>query len=279
MIVVTGATGNVGQPLVRMLAEAGEKVTAVSRRASEDQLDGVQHVAADMTDLTSLAAAFQGAEKLFLLFSPGSFAADVPGILLAAKDAGIQHVVLLSSQGVATRPESASHGQFGKAIEVAVQESGMAWTFLRPGGFQSNAFAWADQVRGERIVSAPFGDVGVPFIDPEDIAAVAAAVLREDQHAGRTYVLNGPISETPRDRARVLSEILGEPVRFVDQTPEEARAQMLGFMPPDAVETTLAILGDPTEDELRLSPDVEQVLGRAPHPFAAWAQRNIAAFR
>ncbi|NNH71626.1 hypothetical protein HLB23_17425 [Nocardia uniformis] len=134
-------------------------------------------------------------------------------------------------------------------------------------------------MRAERIVSAPFGDVGVPFIDPEDIAAVAAAVLRADGHAGRTYVLNGPVPETPRERAGILGELLGEPVRFVEQTADEARAQMLTNMSPDAVETTLAILGDPTAEELRISPDVEQILGRAPRPFAAWAQRHIAAFR
>ncbi|MFD4433852.1 NAD(P)H-binding protein [Nocardia sp. NPDC058497] len=279
MIVVTGATGNVGQPLVRILAEAGEKVTAVSRRTPDELPDGVQHVAADLTDLDSLAVGFHGAEKLFLLFSPGSFAADVPAILGAAKAAGVRHVVLLSSQGVSTRPESASHGELGKTIEDAVQQCGLTWTFLRPGGFQSNALAWAEQVRDERTVSAPFGDTGVPFVDPEDIAAVAAVALREDRHAGRIYVLTGPTPETPRDRARTLGDILGEPVRFVDQTPDQARTQMLAFMPPDAVETTLAILGDPTEEESRISSDVEDILGRAPGPFAAWAQRHVAVFR
>lgn len=279
MIVVTGATGNVGQPLVRILAEAGEKVTAVSRRIPDELPDGVRHVAADLTDLDSVAEAFHGAEKLFLLFSPGSFAADVPAILAAAETAGVRHVVLLSSQGVSTRPDSASHGEFGKTIEDAVRRSGLTWTFLRPSGFQSNAMAWAEQVRAERTVSAPFGDTGVPFVDPADIAAVAAVALREDGHAGRIYVLTGPTPETPKERAHALGELLGEPVRFVEQTPDQARAQMLGFMPPDAVETTLAILGDPTEEESRVSPDVEDLLGRAPSPFATWARRHAAVFR
>ncbi|WP_194813984.1 NAD(P)H-binding protein [Nocardia sp. XZ_19_385] len=277
MIVVTGATGNVGRPLVRMLAEAGEKVTAVSRTLPAELPEGVQAVSADVTEVGSLP--FHGAEQLFLLFAPGSFAADVPAILTAAKDSGVRRVVLLSSQGVGTRPESASHGQFGKAVETAVQNSGLEWTILRPSGFQSNTFAWADSVREQRVVAAPFGDVAIPFVDPDDIAAMAAAALLEDGHAGRTYVLTGPEPESPRERTRDLGELLGETVRFVEQTPEEARAQMLAFMPPEVADTTLAILGAPTDEELQISPDVERVLGRAPLPYAAWAARNLPAFR
>ncbi|WP_067545291.1 NAD(P)H-binding protein [Nocardia crassostreae] len=279
MIVVTGATGNVGRELVRMLADAGEQVTAVSRRTAADLPDGVRHVAADLTDTPSLATAFEGAKRLYLLFAQGSFEADVPGILAAAAAAGVRRVVLQSSQGVATRPDSVSHGQFGKAVEVAVQESGLEWTILRPGGFDSNMFAWADQVRTERTAAAPFGDVGIPFVDPEDIAAVAAVALREDGHAERIYTLTGPVADTPRERAAALTEILGEPVEFLEQTAAEAREQMLHFMPPEVVDTTLAVLGRPTEDEVRISSDIEQVLGRAPYPFATWAERNIPAFR
>ncbi|PPJ20838.1 NmrA family transcriptional regulator [Nocardia nova] len=279
MIVVTGATGNVGRPLVRMLAEAGEKVTAVSRRRPDDLPHGVRHVAADLTNTGEVAAAFDGAEQLFLLLAPGSLAADVPGVLTAARDAGVRRIVLLSSQGVGTRPDSASHGQFGKQVEVAVQNSGLEWTILRPSGFQSNVAMWADAVRTQRTVTAPFGDVAIPFVDPDDIAAVAATALREPGHAGRTYVLTGPAPESPRDRVRDLAERLGEPVRFVEQTAEQARAQLLTVMPADAADTTLAIIGAPTPEELRVSGDVEAVLGRAPRPFSAWARRNIDMFR
>ncbi|MBF6135381.1 NAD(P)H-binding protein [Nocardia otitidiscaviarum] len=279
MIVVTGATGNVGRPLVRMLAAAGEEVTAVSRTAAADLPEGVRHVAADLTDTDSLAPAFAGADALYLLFAPGSFHADVRGLLASAAAAGVRRVVLQSSQGVATRPESPSHGQLGKAIEDAVRASGLSWTILRPGGFQSNALAWVARVRTEREVSAPFGEVAIPFVDPEDIAAVAAATLREDGHDGQIYVLTGPVAESPRERVRALSEALGEPVRFLDQSPAQARTELLAIMPPDVADTTLAILGAPTDAERRISPDVERVLGRAPRPFAAWAQRTVAAFR
>ncbi|NUP04272.1 MAG: NAD(P)H-binding protein [Nonomuraea sp.] len=270
MIVVTGATGNVGSRLVALLAEAGERVTAVSRRPAEP-VAGVRHVQADLADPAGLKEAFDGADALFLLVAGD----DPQAILDAAREGGVRRVVLLSSQGAGTRPESYRHPV---AFEEAVRASGLDWTVLRPGGFHTNAYAWAEPVRAGRIAPAPFGDVGLPTIDPADIAEVAAAVLREDGHAGRTYVLTGPAPTTPRERAAAIGAALGEPVRFVEQTREEARAQMLGFMPEPVAEGTLAILGAPLDAERQVSPDVERVLGRAPRTFADWAARNAAVF-
>lgn len=166
-----------------------------------------------------------------------------------------------------------------RAAEEAVRESGLAWTILRPGVFASNAYAWAESVRAERTIAAPFGDVGIPVIDPADIAEVAAVALRTDEHVGHAYTLNGPAAVTPRQQAEAIGATLGEPVRFVELTRAEAHAAMAAFIPEPAVETSLAVLGEPNAAELRLSPDVERVLGRAPRSFAEWARRNIDAFR
>ncbi|MFB4312070.1 NAD(P)H-binding protein [Actinomadura sp. GTD37] len=281
MIVVTGATGNVGRPLVRAMAEAGERVTAVSRgTAPVDLPSGAGHVRADLTEPETLRPALDGAEALFLHDGgAGGHGLDPRAVLDVAKDAGVRRVVLLSSQGVVTRPESPSHGGVMRAVEAAVRESGLAWTILRAGGFASNAYAWAESVRAERTVAAPFGDVGIPVIDPADIAEVAAMALRKDEHTGETYELNGPAAVTPRQQAEAIGAALGEPVRFVELTRAEAHARMATFMPEPVVETTLAVLGEPNAAELRLSPDVERVLGRAPRPFAEWARRNVEAFR
>ncbi|TYB50641.1 NAD(P)H-binding protein [Nonomuraea sp. PA05] len=271
MFVVTGATGNVGSELVRLLAAAGEQVTAVSRRPAPLP-GGARHSAGDLGDPAGLKAAFEGAGALFLLV-----AGDEPrAVLEAAAAGGVRRVVLLSSQGAGTRPGLYGHPV---AFEEAVRESGLEWTILRPGGFASNAFAWAEPIRAHRTAAAPFADVALPVIDPADIAEVASVVLREDGHAGRTYVLTGPGPVSPRERAAVIGEAVGAEVRFVEQSREEARAQMLGFMPEQAVEGTLAILGTPTEEERRVSPDVERLLGRAPRTFADWAARNAVAFR
>ncbi|MFF3889649.1 NAD(P)H-binding protein [Streptomyces sp. NPDC001914] len=281
MFVVTGATGNVGGSLVRFLATGGARVTATSRAISDaDVPQGVHHTRSDLTDPESLRPVFDGAEALFLQNGgPSAQLLSPRDILDVAKAGGVGRVVLLSSQGVATRPGSASHGDTARSIEDAVRESGLAWTILRPGGFDSNAYAWAESVRAERTVAAPFADIGLPTVDPDDIAEVAAAALREDGHAGRVYELTGPALNTPRRQAEAIADALGEPVRFIEQTRDEARARMLRFMPEPVVETTLSILGEPTPAELRISPDIERVLGRAPGTFADWARRHIAAFR
>lgn len=279
MIVVTGATGNVGRPLVRALAEAGEEVTAVSRGVSPGAAPaGVRHVRADLAEPASLRPALAGAGTMFLLVSGAGAHLDAGAILDVATAAGVRRIVLLSSQATVTRPGSVSHAPL-RAIEQAVEASGTEWTHLRPGGFASNALAWAPSVRAGRVVTAPFGDVGLPVVDPADIAAVAAAVLRDDRHAGRAYELTGPELTTPRQRTAAIGEALGESVGFVEQTPDEARAQMLGFMPAPVAEGTLAIIGTPVPAEQRIRPDVARILGRSPRTFADWARRSVAAFR
>lgn len=86
-----------------------------------------------------------------------------------------------------------------RAVEDALREPALDWAVLRPGGFASNALAWAESVRTQGTVAALFGDVGV-VIDPADIAEVAAACLLEDRHTGGVYELTRPEVITPRQQ-------------------------------------------------------------------------------
>jgi uncharacterized protein YbjT (DUF2867 family) len=295
MIVVTGATGNVGRALVTSLAGGGHAVTAVARGASAQLPAGphVNSVAADFAAPETLAPALAGAEALFLLV-PGSGAGiDAPALLKAAATAGAGRVVLLSSQAVGTRPGAVSHAPMA-AIEEAVRAAGLEWTILRAGGLASNALSWAPAVRAGQPVAAPYGDVALPVVDPADVAEVAAAALTvgthrvETQavgthagrtHAGRTYVLTGPEPVSPRQCTEMLGTVLGRPLGFTELSPEEARTRMLSVMPAPVADGTLAILGSPTVEETRVSPDVARVLGRPGRSFADWARRYADAFR
>jgi uncharacterized protein YbjT (DUF2867 family) len=278
MIVVTGATGNIGRSLVKTLADTGP-VTAVSRgQLPVDLPEGVRYQQADLVQPETLRPAMAGADTLFLLVAGAGAHLDVNQILKVGRAGGIERVVLLSSQAAGTRPQSVSHAPL-RDIEQVVQRSGLAWTILRPGGFASNAYAWAESVRTRRTVAAPFGDIGLPVIDPDDIADVAATVLQDRAHAGHIYELTGPALSTPRQRAADLAAALGQPIHFVEQTRDEAHAQMLQFMPEPVVDGTLSILGEPTPAEHRISPHVQQLLGRPPHTFAHWIERHINAFR
>ncbi|HEV2635551.1 MAG TPA: NAD(P)H-binding protein [Actinocrinis sp.] len=280
MIVVTGATGNVGQVVVRALAAKGEQVTAVARRRPAAALpDGVRFYAADLAEPEMLRAVVEGAEALFLLVAGD----DPRGLLDAAKAGGVRRVVLLSSIGAGTRPEAYGHA---RSFEDAVRESGLEWTILRAGGFASNALAWAESIRAERTAGAPFGDVALPTVDPADVGEAAAVVLggggRSEGAPGnviQTYKLTGPTLMTPRNQVREIAQVLGEDVRFVELSRADARARMLQFMPEAVVDGTLGILGEPTAEEQQVSGDLERILGRPANTFADWAARNAAAFR
>ncbi|MFG2983070.1 SDR family oxidoreductase [Streptomyces sp. NPDC048258] len=281
MIVVTGATGNIGRALVPLLAEAGEEVVAVSRRPRPDGLPaGVRHARADVGSAASMRPLLDGADAFFVLVGGdrGGHGESPKALLDAAGAAGVERVVLLSSQINSTRPEALSHARL-REFEAAVRAAGPDFTVLRPGGFASNAFAWAESVRTRRTVLAPFGDVALPVIDPADIAEVAAAALREDGHAGRTYELTGPELISPRRQAAVISEAVGEEVAFVELSRGEAHAHMARFMPEEVIGGTLDVLGAPLPPEREISPDVESVLLRPARPFAEWVARNLPAFR
>ncbi|MER6405801.1 NAD(P)H-binding protein [Streptomyces viridosporus] len=280
MIAVTGATGNIGRPLVSLLAEAGEQVTAVSRNTPGFELpEGVTHQRADLGDAESLRPSLEGAEALLVLLGGrlNAFGESPETLLDVVKSSGVKRVVLVSSQIVGTRPDAISHGRL-RRFEETVQQSGLEWGILRPGGFASNAFAWAESVRTRRTIAAPFADVALPVIDPADIAAAADVVLRDGRHSGGIYELTGPEAITPRRQAEEIGRALGESVDFVELTREQAREGMLQFMPEPVVEGTLDILGTPRPREQQVSPAVEQLVGRPARPFGEWVARNVAAF-
>lgn len=281
MIVVTGATGNIGRTLVPLLAEAGEEVVAVSRQSQPAGLPaGVRPARADIGNAASMRPVLAGAEAFFILLGGelNGHGESPKALLDAAGAAGVKRVVLLSSQINSTRPEAPSHARL-REFEAVVHASGVDFTILRPGGFASNAFAWAESVRTRRTVFAPFADVALPVIDPADIAEVASVVLREDGHVGRTYELTGPEVISPSGQVAAISEALGEEVAFVELSRAEAHARMAQFMPEEVIGGTLDVLGVPLPAEREISPDVENVLPRPARPFGAWVARNLPAFQ
>ncbi|WP_436790935.1 NAD(P)H-binding protein [Yinghuangia sp. YIM S10712] len=281
MIVVTGATGNIGRTLMPLLAERGGDVVAVSRRPQPDGLPvGVRQAQADVGNSASMRSVLNGADSFFLLLGGElNGHGESPNALIdTALEAGVKRIVLLSSQINSTRPEAPSHARL-RDFEAAVRACGADYTILRPGGFSSNAFAWAEPIRAKRTVFAPFGDVALPVVDPADIAAVAAAALSEEGHAGRTYELTGPEAISPRRQADVISQALGEDIAFVELSRDQAHAHMAQFMPEEVIDGTLDVLGLPLPTEQAISTDVEDVLGRPPRPFSEWVARNLPAFR
>ncbi|RMI31173.1 SDR family oxidoreductase [Nocardia stercoris] len=279
MIVVTGATGNVGRVLVPALVATGEQVVAVSRGITPAEPPAVPHRTAELSDSSALREILDGADALFLMIAGAQHfgGVDPQEVLDVAKTAGVRRVVLLSSQAAATRPELISHQRL-RDFEAAVRDADLDWTILRPGGFHSNALAWAPQVRATRTVAAPFADTGLRTIHPADIAEVAARALVDSEHLGQTYLLLGPELVSPRRQAAAIGAAIGQPVDFVELSYEQALFGMAETMPEPVARGVLELLGNPTAEELRPSPDVERVLGRAPRTFAEWARSSAPAF-
>jgi uncharacterized protein YbjT (DUF2867 family) len=275
MILVTGATGNVGAEVVRALAAADQDVRALTRSDSSSTLPpGVEAVAGDLNRPESLSAALAGVRGVFLL--PGY--ADMEGILAEIARAG-ERVVLLSGSSAASGDSRNAVSAYMIRSEHAVRESGVAFTVLRPFGFMSNALRWRDQLNAGDVVREPFANVAVAMIDPYDLAAVAAAALLSDGHDGRSYVLSGPRALLPAERVRILGAALGRDVRLEALSDDEAREQMTAQMPVEYVDAFFDFYVDGSLDESQVQPTVQEVLGRDPRTFEQWAAAHADAFR
>jgi uncharacterized protein YbjT (DUF2867 family) len=184
MILVTGATGNVGRAVLTQLIAAGEPVRAFSRRPAALPA-GVEAYAGDLSTGDGLAAALDGVAGVFLFLDATRLptgAAGPAAQLIAAH--GRPHVVALSSASAGGDPGNliaAGH----LAAEAALADAGLEATVLRPGEFMSNALSWADAIRVGEPVCVSFLDRPDAPVDPADIAAVAVAALRSDVNRGR----------------------------------------------------------------------------------------------
>jgi uncharacterized protein YbjT (DUF2867 family) len=275
MILVTGATGNVGAELVTALAEAGEPVRALVRKPQDTVLPpGVEPVTGDLNQPESLTDALAGARGLFLL--PGY--SDLPGLLALARRAGVARVVLLSGGSAALEDMDNAVSRYMTVSERHVRESGVPWTFLRPRAFMSNALRWLPQFATGDVVRVPFADVRAAAIDPFDIAAVAARALLSDGHASQIYELTGPDSLLPADQVGVLAKVLKRDLRCEGLTNEEARAEMTAAMPVEYVDAFFSFYVDGTLDESQVLPTVREVTGRPPRTFEQWASAHADAF-
>ncbi|MGW6468384.1 NAD(P)H-binding protein [Streptomyces rubiginosohelvolus] len=223
----------------------------------------------------SLKPALGGVRSLFLLSRVGPDA----DILAAARRAGVEHVVLVSSITVQTHPHLGP-AEENLAVEQLLKDSGMAWTILRPTQFASNALMWAASIRDREAVRAPYPDTGLPTIHPADIASVARVALTEPGHQGRTYVLTGPEPVTARQQVEAIAAALGREVPFIEISRQEARARMAGVFGDEAADAVLDVTGGDVNDELLSVRDtVSQVTGSPARPFRQWAAENAEIFR
>ena len=276
-ILVTGATGMVGRHVVAELVKTGHRVRALTRRPSAANLpDGVEVVGGDLTDPTSLEPSLRGVERMYL-FSVGRTARDVVAV---AKRSGVRRVVVLS--GALADNDFSEDGYL--AVERAVEASGLEWTHVRPGEFAANWLDWAPTIKESRVVRRPYADAVTQPTHEADIAAVAARVLVEDGHAGRTYTFAGPEALTTAAQADAIGTAIGATVRFDDLDPAQARAEWVSNGYPETfVDWIFTMWAESTRNPAPTNQEwadvVPHLTGRPARTFAQWATDHAADFR
>lgn len=273
MILVTGATGNVGRHLVGELLGAGAMVRALTRDPAAARLpDGVE--VARTGDMP-----LDGVTSIFL--NPAVFWSGLGDLLDRAAGRGVRRVVVLSSVSVLDEDPANEIAARHLRIERAVEASGLEWTFARPGEFASNALGWRDAIRGGAPVREPYAAARSAPIHERDIATVAAKALLTDDLVGARPVLTGPELLTHPEMVGLIGETIGRPARFEEITPEEARATMLAqpYMREGVVDPLLRMRARSVEHPLEPSPEVERITGRPGRTFREWVAEHADAFR
>ncbi len=278
-ILVTGATGNVGRPLVAGLLADGARVRALTRDpATAGFPPGVAVVGGDYAAPGLLAEAVRGADAVFV--NIGALREHAGELIAAARGAGVSKIVMLSS--IAVRDEGdqvLSLGRQHKAVEDAIKAAGVDWTILRCGGFATNTLTWATSVQAEGVVRFPYGEAALALIAEQDIAAAAVRVLLDSGHNGQTYTLTGAESLTQIRQAEAIGKAIGRQVRFEELSPEQFRQFATQYFPAPVVEDLLTALASYVGQTAYMTADLEKIIGRPATSYAQWAVQHADAFR
>ncbi|GAA1930310.1 NAD(P)H-binding protein [Streptomyces durmitorensis] len=261
-ILVLGATGKTGRRLVPRLRDAGRTVRAASR-SGETRFD--------WADRTTWAPVLEGVGALYLVGPPTP--EPIADFVDQAVAAGVRRFVVLSGRGVEVYGDSFEPSM--AEAERVVREAGVDWTVIRPNNFTQNfdEDIFAAPLLAGRL-ALPVGDVPEPFIDVDDIADVAAALLTEDGHTGRVYELSGPRALSFADAVAELAEASGRPMRFEDITADAYVAELTeGGVSADTARALADVLAW-LADGYNAAPvsGVRDVLGREPRDFSVYAK-------
>jgi uncharacterized protein YbjT (DUF2867 family) len=275
-IVVTGATGNVGRPLVEHLVDAGADVRAVSRNPNAAELPTEVEV------LSSVAAAVRGASALFL--NSRALGNELASVVERAKTEGVIRLVALSAINADddfSRQPSRFRGDRNREVEQLSVESGLQWVSLRPAVFASNfAGMWSTQISAGDVVNGPYATASTAPIGESDIAAVAAQALLTDELVGQKIPLTGPQALTNAELVETIGSVLHRPLRYRELPPDLVRQRFAGLgFPAEFADAYIALLAATVDRPALVTHDVEKILGRPAQTFAQWVtdHRNLFA--
>lgn len=297
MILVTGATGNIGHALVDILVKQGAQVRAVVLKEdmhtdghftppnitqSSVFPNGVEVVAGNLAQPKTMPHLFDNIEAVFV--NPRALGAAIDEFLQLAKAHGVHKVVTLSASNVDqafSRQPSRLNGDRNKEVETAVMNSGMDWTALRSSYYAMNTIGtWAPQIKNGNLIKGSYATWENTPLDERDVAAVAAQALLHDKLIGKRPVLTGPQSLSQAEMVSIIGTVIGRELSYQELPPEIAKQGMLqaGFSAA-FVDTFLDLQKQDAGKTSLISNEIEQILGRPPVSFAEWATRHSADFK
>jgi len=283
MILVTGATGNNGQELVRQLTALGQQVRALVRdRTDAARLKGLnlELAVGDFEQPDSLDAALHGADQAFLLTPVAErFVQWQQDFIDAARRAGVRHLVKFSGMGAGFDVKSELlrlHHQ----TDVILRKSGVPFTILQPNSFYQNMLSSAATIKEQNRFYLPLNNAPQSIVDIRDICAVAAKVFTSSSHEGKTYTITGPEALTFHQVAEKLSAVLGRKIDYVDVPPAAAAdAMSKSGMPEWNVRVVTELLGYFASGAAATVTDtIPQLLGRPALSFEQFARDHRPVF-
>ncbi|MFJ8861710.1 NAD(P)H-binding protein [Streptomyces sp. NPDC102451] len=275
-ILVTGVRGQVGSAVLRGLLDAGRSVRAASS-GSARAVPGVDVdvVPFDQSDPATLSTALSGVRSVFLYARPEGIEAFVD----AAGEAGVEHVVLLSSLAATQAGEGNAIARSHRAVEDALSASDLALTLVRPGGFASNTLLWRDTIRDARRVDlAHPGSYSEP-VHERDMAEVCVSALLDPAHRGAVHHLTGPESLTYARQAELIAEAIGSPVEVRKVSADQYRAGLAGRLGETFADAVVNAQAERDGQPQPTHDGVRAVLGRPATGFAQWAADHAEDFR
>ncbi|RBQ03301.1 SDR family oxidoreductase [Pedobacter miscanthi] len=283
-ILVIGATGSVGSALAKQLGDHNIPFRAMVRNLdlakTLKQLNGAELVVGDFKDKQSIVSALKGIEKVFLVTNSSEEAEDLQcNFVYSARKNGVKHLVKLS-QFAADVNSPVRFLRYHAVVEQKIRESGLQYTFLRPNLFMQGLLGFAEPIKYQQQFFATAGNAKISLVDIRDIAAVALKVLTTAGHENHIYNITGPEAITHQEIAKILSQVMGREIRYINVSDEEMQSALLkvGFPAWQAAGLIEDYAHYARGEAAVISNAVEEVTGKAPRKFIDFVQEYKSAF-